>query len=208
MRNDVETLLNALIANGDGDVNGIDTAGRPPLYYAAWYGYTKYARILIDAGADVSKADFNQSTPLHPAALCNRPDIIQLLLDNGANVNAVNSNGDSPLHYACARGFLLVAQMLIRAGSQLDTHNINGYTPLDEAIGNVCFEFLLDAGAKLSAREYPESVHLVLKKRRNFQRAFVVCCGILKRKKNTIGKDLVLIIRNLIYKSRFNCEWE
>jgi len=49
------------------DVNGMDTIGRTPLYFAVFKGHKEIAELLIEKGADVNaKAGFG-STPLHDA---------------------------------------------------------------------------------------------------------------------------------------------
>jgi ankyrin repeat protein len=77
------------------------------LHYAAFYGNSAVARVLLESGADVATTDAHGRTPLHLAAVgeyddtaSRRLQVAQLLLQYGADVNAKDLNGKTPLDTA------------------------------------------------------------------------------------------------------------
>jgi ankyrin repeat protein len=68
-----------------------------PLHFAALFGHTKVAELLITKGADVNAKDEGGYTPLHQAAHGGRKEVVELLIAKGANVNAKNKIGWTPL---------------------------------------------------------------------------------------------------------------
>ena len=82
------------------DVNGMDTIGRTPLYFAVFKGHKEIAELLIEKGADVNaKAGFG-TTPLHDAAFSDLKEVAELLIANGADVNVKSKFGETPLDWA------------------------------------------------------------------------------------------------------------
>jgi len=82
------------------DVNGMDTIGRTPLYFAVFKGHKEIVELLIEKGADVNaKAGFG-STPLHDAAFSDLKEVAELLIANGADVNVKSKFGETPLDFA------------------------------------------------------------------------------------------------------------
>ena len=95
-KGDLETLQKRL-ADG-ADVNEPDPMFfLAPLGWAALYGQTEAARLLLKHGADVNIADGSGNTPLHSAAFIGAVDMAKLLLENGADIHAVNNEGSAPL---------------------------------------------------------------------------------------------------------------
>ena len=94
------------IADG-ADVNAKDgyrpvhKLGLTPLNFAAMFGHTEIAELLIDKGADVNAKDEKFGlTPLHNAAESGRKEIAELLISKGADVNAKDTGGETPLDRA------------------------------------------------------------------------------------------------------------
>ena len=94
------------IAEG-ADVNAKDgyrpvhKLGLTPLNFAAMFGHTEIAELLIDKGADANAKDEKFGlTPLHNAAESGRKEIAELLISKGADVNAKDTGGETPLDRA------------------------------------------------------------------------------------------------------------
>jgi ankyrin repeat protein len=78
--------------------------GKTPLHYAAQYGSTDVAQLLVDHGGDAAAKDFNDVTPLHEAAENGFKEIVELLVRNGADLDATNVKGKTPFDLAVERG--------------------------------------------------------------------------------------------------------
>jgi ankyrin repeat protein len=81
-----------------------------PLHFAASYGHTEVARLLLEAGADAAAAagpDADDNSALHLAAINGFADIVQLLLQQPNMVDAAwqpNLKGMQPLALAVKEG--------------------------------------------------------------------------------------------------------
>ncbi|BDA46606.1 probable caskin-1 at C-terminar half [Coccomyxa sp. Obi] len=109
---DTEAISAYLSAGGCPDAP--DGQGRTPLIFAAGYGRTSAAQLLLSAGA-CTAASANGTTPLHRAAARGHVAIMELLLQNHADVAAQDADGCTPLHLACRFGHAAAARALIRA---------------------------------------------------------------------------------------------
>lgn len=89
----VRTLL------ADADVNQRNPdSGTTLLTFAALFGQTEIAALLLDAGADVNGRNYqNGSSALHAAAFLGQADVVQLLLEHGADIDAMSDDGGTPL---------------------------------------------------------------------------------------------------------------
>jgi ankyrin repeat protein len=109
--NDVN-LVQALLRSG-ADVNVRDNHGLTPLFEAAWYGYEKVARLLLDDGANVNaRGEFGGQTSLHFAARKGFQEVVRLLLDHGADVNVCDFHRHTPLYFAIEKGHQEVVQLI------------------------------------------------------------------------------------------------
>ena len=88
------------------------------LHYAARFGNTEVAEVLIANGADIIAKDKWDYQPIHWAAYHDRPEIIELLIANGADVNAKTSLGESPIHLAIPRRNTAAIEMLRKHGAE------------------------------------------------------------------------------------------
>ena len=92
---------------------------RPVLTAAAFDGYTRILKLLLDAGANHSLADDDGDTALVLAASEGHLDCVRLLLAAGADANKTDSLGASPLMNAimsrrreCVRALLPASNLL------------------------------------------------------------------------------------------------
>jgi hypothetical protein len=64
-------------------VNAKDGGGWTPLHFAAWFGHTEVAELLIAKGADVNAKDHTGRTPLNEAIETNQTKTADLLRTHG-----------------------------------------------------------------------------------------------------------------------------
>ena len=80
------------------DLNATDPfLGNTPLHWAAIFGRTEAAGMLIEGGADVNVKGRDGSTPLHASVFFGHTEMVKLLLGNGADASALNGSWQTPL---------------------------------------------------------------------------------------------------------------
>ncbi len=151
MRGD-RAVVRELLAGG-ADVNAAQGDGMTALHWAAEYGDTEMARMLLHAGAAVAPATrIGSYAPLHLAARNGHTSLAVLLLEAGSDATATApGTGTTPLHLAAAAGAAELAVALIERGADVDAREAGwGQTPLMFAasMNRVdAIRALLDAGA-------------------------------------------------------------
>ena len=93
----IEAVKQHIAAGTDVDAK---TSGETPLHWAARFGQSQVAELLIAEGADVNAKNVVGQTPLHLAAGASHKEIIELLIAEGAEVNAKTKRGETPLDLA------------------------------------------------------------------------------------------------------------
>ena len=102
-------------------------SGVTPLHWAAMWGHTEVAELLIGIGAQVDRTDNGGNIALHYAALgagfpkTKRGDqkgVSELLIANGANVNVRRIDGKTPLDRANDSGGAELADLLREHGGK------------------------------------------------------------------------------------------
>ena len=93
----IEAVKQHIAAGTDVDAK---TRGETPLLWAARFGQSQVAELLIAEGADVNAKNVVGQTPLHWAAMAGHKEIIELLIAVGAEVNAKTKRGETPLDLA------------------------------------------------------------------------------------------------------------
>lgn len=104
------------------DVNAKNKNSYSPLHFAARWGNTDIATMLIEKGADVNvRVGVNGITPLHRAAIYENKETAKLLMEKGADVNARDENGITPLHRAVLPDYINIelVNLLIDCGGRL-----------------------------------------------------------------------------------------
>jgi ankyrin repeat protein len=116
----------------EGTILAEDIDRKHLLHQAAWLGYTKILKVLLDNGAlpDVPHRK-NGCTPLHLAHFCQVEDTnsfrtVEMLVSAGASVNNSGSHkcGKFPLDHAIQHQRLDSVQVLINAGSMVTLQSI------------------------------------------------------------------------------------
>jgi len=129
---DVEAVR-SLLSEG-ADVNAAQGDGMTALHWAAEFGHTAVADLLLSVGADVeAKTRIGSYTPLHLASRSGNGPIASALLDAGANPQATTTNsGVTPLHLAAAAlGAAEVVTELLMYGAKVDAREVSsGQTAL------------------------------------------------------------------------------
>ncbi|EXL65836.1 hypothetical protein FOPG_17959 [Fusarium oxysporum f. sp. conglutinans race 2 54008] len=143
------------------NIDGKDSDGRTPLWWAALKGHEAVVQLLLERGVDIEATDKVGQTPLLTAALKGHEAIVQLLLDHDASVRAADKNGRMPLWWAALKGHEAVVRLLLEQGADIEAADkaimpLRGQTLLwwaaergDEAI----MRLLLDQGADTEAAD-------------------------------------------------------
>jgi len=108
-----------LVAAG-GDVQMSDYNSRSPLWIAAYKGFPRVVKHLLDNGADVDAGDiWEERSPLFIATSQHHLNIMTILLDNNANPNLRNREHVSPLSAAVYGGDFDAVSLLLQRGATL-----------------------------------------------------------------------------------------
>ncbi|KAL1982372.1 hypothetical protein VTN96DRAFT_1403 [Rasamsonia emersonii] len=109
-----------------------------PLYYAASFGLTEVAQLLLDSGADVNAQSGPAGCSLAAASLAGHVETVQLLLDRGADIEApAGLLGGNALLLATTNGHREVVRLLLERGANVNAEGASddddGATALQEA---------------------------------------------------------------------------
>lgn len=127
--------ITELLAYDPALVDAISGDGFTALHFAAFFGQTEAARLLVNHGADVDAhgRGWMTGTALNSAATAGHIDAARVLLAAGADPDARQSGGWTPLHAAVRRGGADLATMLLVAGADPAAVNDEGRSVLDLA---------------------------------------------------------------------------
>jgi ankyrin repeat protein len=84
-------------------VNAKSTDCGTALHYAAWKGYDRIVKILLQNGANPNVTGNKGFTPIHYAAKFSHLKIVKTLLSHGAVYNAVSDSGKTPSKFSVDR---------------------------------------------------------------------------------------------------------
>ncbi|KAF5228486.1 hypothetical protein FAUST_11033 [Fusarium austroamericanum] len=158
------------------NIDGKDSNGRTPLWWAAERGHEAVVRLLLDWGADIEAANEDSQMPLLKAALRGYKDIMPLrgqmllgwvfkrgydavmwlLLNRGVVTNAADGDGQTPLLSASLTGHEAVVRLLLNRDASIKAADKNGRTPLWWAAlkgHKDIVRLLLDWGADIEAAD-------------------------------------------------------
>ena len=142
------------------NVNARNSQGMTPLHWAAFFGHTQAAKLLLEAGANIEACDDKNRTPMSSTAMSDAqdPDTIRLLAESGANVLHADERGKTPLHLAV----VCDKESSVRALTELQPDGLaildeHGFTPFATA----CFKgsnpdivrFLHESGSDLNTKD-------------------------------------------------------
>jgi ankyrin repeat protein len=112
----VRLRLNA----GDIDPNEPDEYGRTPLWWAAWYGRSEIAELLLaNKNLNMNACDGNGQAPVYAAASRGHKEIVKLLIEQTERLDLHHccrggrDSGATPLHIAVRNGHKGVVKLLL-----------------------------------------------------------------------------------------------
>lgn len=121
-------------------------------------------------GSDINAMHPDGQRPLHAAAEAGRSVVVRTLLDGGAEIDALNRQGHTALYVALMDGRTQVAELLVERGAGFEPTRLlqavvdNGVTDRD------VFEFLIERGADIDAKDAAGDPPLVRAARRGDRR--------------------------------------
>jgi ankyrin repeat protein len=131
-----------------------------PLYWAAQFGKRKVCELLIAEGADPNASGGPIDTPLNAAIAEGHDSVVQLLITSGADIEPRSGHQYSPLQHACMKLNLEVVKILINAKVNVNAIGEESASALALAVdwgdNGAILQLLLDAGANLNLREWPD----------------------------------------------------
>lgn len=113
-----------------------DWLGTSPLHFAAQYGHTETAEVLLRAGISRDARTKVDRTPLHIAAQEGHLSIVTLLIIHGADIDARDMLKMTPLHWAVERGHIDVVECLLTNGADVNMLSKFEKSPIDIAFDN------------------------------------------------------------------------
>jgi hypothetical protein len=116
--NNINEVMN--LVNAGADVQMSDYNSRSPLWIAAYKGYPRVVKFLLENGADVDAGDiWEERSPLFISTSQHHLNIMTILLDHGANPNLRNREHVSPLSAAVYGGDFDAVNLLLLRGATL-----------------------------------------------------------------------------------------
>jgi ankyrin repeat protein len=138
-------LVDATDSGNEGEVISLIRSGHPiesrgdfgvtPLMRAAFRGYSRIAKILINLGADVDAVDLGGATALHIASRQNKLELVKILLASDASIDAPDNDGWTPLMRASASSKDgKIIELLLKKGANPYKRNKLGQNAFMQAI--------------------------------------------------------------------------
>lgn len=144
-------LLSGLLGRKGADPNRKNRLGDTPLGWAAIYGRTACAKILLDHGADPETEGNSKVRPLHYAALTLNLDVTRMLIEHGADPNCRDSENLTPLITAMSatelKGLWRFVRLMVANGADVSAKDNFGRTVREVVIEK-----------KLSLEEFDKAV--------------------------------------------------
>lgn len=111
-----------------------DSFGRTALHWAARYGHTRVAEILLRHSCINKQDSSNGFTPLHLAVRARQAAVIDVLLRNNADVNIQDKEHNTPLHLAAKKNCWQIVAKLLQAGAKVSIKDRDQQSPLHCAV--------------------------------------------------------------------------
>lgn len=169
-------IARLLLENG-AETDPITEDKNTPLHYAASYGYTACAALLLECGASVEVRNFWGATPmglarkgarkvlfsLHLAAAADDPDRVEAILEKYPQLrDARDREGKTPLHYAVENNGVKAAAILIARGA--DVNAVSWFKHI-QLIHGVVGKLIVPLGGRLKRlKDKKTPLHIAVEK--------------------------------------------
>ncbi|XP_044729552.1 serine/threonine-protein phosphatase 6 regulatory ankyrin repeat subunit A-like [Chrysoperla carnea] len=120
--NDSSEVENSIRAGAYVNAKNADNA--TSLHYAAWKGYDKVVKILLQNKANPNAVGKNGFTPIHYATKFSHLKIVKILLYHGAVYNTLSDSGKIPLDFAVDEDIAGLFKLINKSFKQIMENNI------------------------------------------------------------------------------------
>ena len=137
--------------------NSLNDEEFTPLHFAAFRGYLKIAKRLVEIGANFYTKNKQGLSMMHVAAQGDQPLLVAYFYSLGLPCGIEDEKGGTGLHWASYMGCEISSSVLVAMGSPVNKQDSDGHTPLHLATvaGNSrIIKNLLLKGASRDIRDY------------------------------------------------------
>lgn len=150
---DLIVKIQRAIENGDDLNTKKKRNGQTLLHLAAWKGYAKAAKLLLDNKADPNVRDIMEATPLHDAVSEDNVEIVRILIAHGADLDATSKYLSTPLCNAASNGQVAIVKLLLENGADVNAKGKDLITPLKGALTVLEYEHLMESNNTTPQRQ-------------------------------------------------------
>ncbi|KAK1450991.1 hypothetical protein CCUS01_11358 [Colletotrichum cuscutae] len=122
----IQGAAEKMLSEGPAPLSSVDTEGRTPLWWAAFFKQYKIVRLFCRS----------DTTTLSRLVMAKNKKLVQVLVKGKYAVNIEDASKDTPLHQAVRHGLVEITGDLLSAGADVNVENMGGETPLSIALNN------------------------------------------------------------------------
>uniref|UniRef100_A0A915IGK3 SAM domain-containing protein n=1 Tax=Romanomermis culicivorax TaxID=13658 RepID=A0A915IGK3_ROMCU len=107
-------VLKTLLSTDSNQANARNQGGWTALMYAAYIGYEKACKFLLESRANVNEQNCAGQTALMLAASCGNENVCNLLIQNGADISIADNRGWNCLVYSASCNHVPLVKLLLK----------------------------------------------------------------------------------------------